>query len=202
MRLLSYGDRAVLLEAPDSTTVLAVHAALRRRAVPGVIELIPAARTLLVQFDPARVDPPRLSAILSGLDLSSPETVTGDEVELEVRYDGADLASVAKEAGCTVADVIQRHSSVQYTVAFCGFTPGFAYLTGLDSRLYLPRLATPRTHVPAGSVAIAGEYTGVYPRATPGGWRILGTTPAALWDTDRRPPALLTPGSRVRFTPT
>jgi 5-oxoprolinase (ATP-hydrolysing) subunit B len=201
VRLLPYGDRGVLLELPDSATVLAAHAALRRLAVPGVVELVPAARTVLVQFDPARIEAPRLSAIIEDLDLASPETAPGDEVVVEVRYDGADLGAVAEAAGCTAADVIHRHSSGQYTVAFCGFAPGFAYLTGLDTRLHLPRLATPRTQVPAGSVAVAGEYTGVYPRATPGGWRILGTTSAALWDTDRRPPALLTPGSRVRFEP-
>jgi 5-oxoprolinase (ATP-hydrolysing) subunit B len=199
--LLPYGDHAVLVEVPDSATVLAVYAALRRLAVPGVVALVPAARTVLVQFDPARVDVPRLSTIITGLDLSSPEAAPGDEVVLEVRYDGADLASVAEEAGCTVAEVIRRHSGADYTVAFCGFAPGFAYLTGLDSRLHLHRLATPRTQVPAGSVAIAGEYAGVYPRATPGGWRILGSTAAALWDPERRPPALLSPGSRVRFTP-
>jgi KipI family sensor histidine kinase inhibitor len=199
MRLLPYGDRAVLAEVPDSATVLAVHAALRRLALPGVVELVPAARTVLVQFDLDRIDRVRLSTIMEDLDLSSSDTVFGEDVRLPVRYDGADLASVAEAADCTVADVIRRHSSPEYTVAFCGFAPGFSYLTGLDRRLHLPRLATPRTQVPAGSVAIAGEYTGVYPSSSPGGWRLIGRTPLTLWRPEEDQPATLVPGTRVRF---
>jgi KipI family sensor histidine kinase inhibitor len=122
-------------------------------------------------------------------------------VEIAVRYDGDDLHAVAAETGLAPHHVVEVHASVTYTVAFCGFAPGFAYLTGLDQRLHLPRLSTPRTRVPAGSVAIAAEYAGVYPRSSPGGWRLLGRTDADLFDPDRREPALLTPGTRVRFVP-
>jgi KipI family sensor histidine kinase inhibitor len=127
--------------------------------------------------------------------------VAGAVVELPVRYDGADLIPLAAELGCSPEALLQRHAAGEYTVAFCGFAPGFAYLSGLDPALHVPRLASPRTAVPAGSVAIAGEYTGVYPRSSPGGWRLLGRTDAVLWDLDREPPALLTPGTRVRFVP-
>ncbi len=118
---------------------------------------------------------------------------------LPVVYDGDDLATVAEYAACAIDDVVRRHLAGEYTVAFCGFAPGFAYLTGLDERLHVPRRASPRTAVPAGSVAIAGEYTAAYPRPSPGGWQLLGHTTATLWDTDRPDPALLVPGTRVRF---
>jgi KipI family sensor histidine kinase inhibitor len=120
-------------------------------------------------------------------------------VEIPVTYDGADLAEVAELTGLTPAEVAARHAAAEYTVAFCGFSPGFGYLTGGDPALDVPRLATPRTKVPAGSVAIAEAFTGVYPRELPGGWRILGTTTAVLWDLDRDPPGLFVPGTRVRF---
>jgi KipI family sensor histidine kinase inhibitor len=116
-----------------------------------------------------------------------------------VRYDGPDLAAVAERAGRPEAEVIARHTAGDYRVAFCGFAPGFAYLTGLDPSLHVPRLARPRTRVPAGSVGIAGEYTAAYPRPSPGGWHLLGRTDADLWDLARAEPALLTPGTRVRF---
>jgi KipI family sensor histidine kinase inhibitor len=119
---------------------------------------------------------------------------------LPVRYDGADLDSVARECGLTVPEVIRRHCEPEYTVQFCGFAPGFGYLSGLDPALRLPRLASPRPAVPAGSVAIAGEFTGVYPRSSPGGWLLLGHTDAVLFDLDRQPPALLRPGVSVRLT--
>jgi KipI family sensor histidine kinase inhibitor len=122
-------------------------------------------------------------------------------VQLPVRYDGADLDPVARETGLTTEELIALHSGAEYTVRFCGFSPGFGYLTGLDRRLWLPRLATPRPAVPAGSVAIADEYTGVYPRSSPGGWRLLGSTDVPLFELDRQPPAVLAPGVRVRFIP-
>jgi KipI family sensor histidine kinase inhibitor len=122
-------------------------------------------------------------------------------LELAVYYDGADLAAVADRSGLTSAEVVRRHADREYVVLFCGFSPGFGYLTGLDEQLKLPRLGTPRTSVPAGSVAIADEFTGIYPRASPGGWHLLGHTEASLFDVQRDPPALLTPGRRVRFVP-
>lgn len=121
------------------------------------------------------------------------------EVKILVRYDGADLAEVATMIGLTPAEVVRAHTSTPWRVAFGGFVPGFGYLVGGDPRLHVPRRESPRTQVPAGSVALAGEFTGVYPRASPGGWRLIGTTDAVLWDPDRSPPAVLTPGTRVRF---
>jgi KipI family sensor histidine kinase inhibitor len=120
-------------------------------------------------------------------------------VEIPVTYDGEDLGEVAALTGLSEAEVVARHQGASYRVAFCGFSPGFAYLTGLPRELHVPRRETPRTVVPAGSVAVAGDYASVYPRASPGGWRLLGRTDVPLWDLDRDPPALLRPGTRVRF---
>jgi KipI family sensor histidine kinase inhibitor len=193
VRLLPYGDRAVLVEVDDPADVLALHQDLAERGVRG---LVPAARTLLVPGDLDAVG--SLVSAATGRAAARP---AAREVVLDVHYDGEDLPAVAEAAGCSVADVIARHAAAAYTVAFCGFAPGFAYLTGLPAALHVPRLASPRTRVPAGSVAIAGEYAGVYPRPSPGGWRLLGTTDAPLWDLERDPPALLVPGTTVRFRP-
>ncbi|WP_106401916.1 5-oxoprolinase subunit PxpB [Actinocorallia populi] len=129
------------------------------------------------------------------------ESRYGREVEIPVVYDGADLAEVAELTGLSAAEVAARHSAAEYTVAYLGFSPGFGYLTGLDPVLRVPRRAVPRTSVPAGSVAVAGPYTAVYPSPSPGGWRLLGRTGLALWDVRRDPPSLLAPGDRVRFVP-
>ena len=126
----------------------------------------------------------------------------GEPVTLDVEYDGDDLAGVALACGLSVQEAIDLHCGAEYTVAFCGFMPGFAYLVGLPPLLQLPRRSTPRTRVPAGSVAIAAEFAGVYPRESPGGWHLLGHTNAILWDDSRTPPAMLPPGTRVRFRPT
>lgn len=202
MRLLPYGDRALLAEL-DPATVLPALDALR--GLPGVDELVPGARTLLIRFDPGRFEATLTGGVLTDLlaDLvpAPAGSGAGEPISIPVRYDGPDLDLIADEAGCSVAAVVQRHTERVYSVAFCGFAPGFAYLTGLDETLWQPRLAEPRTAVPAGSVGIAGEFTGVYPRSSPGGWRLLGRTDAQLWDLDRTPPALLTPGARVRFVP-
>jgi KipI family sensor histidine kinase inhibitor len=181
----------VLLETDE---VLGWHIALTDRPLPGQVDLVPAAETLLVRFK-STVD-------LSALSDRSPAAVaaaTGDPVTIPVRYDGADLAEVARLTSLSVDEVVAVHSGAEYVVGFTGFAPGFGYLTGLDERLRLPRRDSPRTKVPAGAVAVAGEYTGVYPRPSPGGWRLLGTTSVSLWDSTREPPALLLPGTRVRF---
>lgn len=194
-----YGVGAVLVEPADPATVLPLAAAVA--GVPGVTEVVPAARTLLVAGDAAELPAitVRLREIAGTLD---PATApAGPEVELEVRYDGPDLASTATLLGIAVDELVARHAAGRYVVAFCGFAPGFAYLTGLDADLRAPRLAEPRTRVPAGAVGIADEFTGVYPRASPGGWRLLGRTDAPLWDLARTPPALLAPGTRVHFRP-
>lgn len=195
-RVRPYGQAALLVE---TDAPLALWRAAAR--LPGVVEAVPAARTVLLRFDPAVTGEGALTAAVAHLDLAHTPSPPAPTVELEVRYDGADLDVVADETGLSRDEVIGRHAAAAYVVAFGGFTPGFAYLTGLDPALRLPRLASPRTSVPAGSVAIADDYTGIYPRSSPGGWRLLGTTDADLWDAVRAEPALLRPGMRVRFHP-
>jgi 5-oxoprolinase (ATP-hydrolysing) subunit B len=199
MNVRPYGDEALLLEPADAADVLGLAAALRGRA--GVAEVVPAARTVLVRGDRDTIDDLRRRAgELTPAAAPAPTADRGTgEVLLDVRYDGPDLESTAAELGVAAAELVRRHAAGSYVVAFCGFVPGFAYLTGLDPELHAPRLAEPRTRVPAGAVGIAGEFTGVYPRPSPGGWRLLGRTDAVLWDLERTPPALLPPGTRVRF---
>ena len=213
MKLHDYGDRAVLIETDH---VVAVRNHLLAQAHPNISAVVPAARTVLVEFTGRRPDLARLLAQIEQLDSGGFATHTGADsplsastgsaaadtvLELAVYYDGADLAAVADRSGLSSAEVVRRHADREYVVQFCGFSPGFGYLTGLDEQLKLPRRGTPRTSVPAGSVAIADEFTGIYPRASPGGWHLLGHTEASLFDVQRDPPALLTPGRRVRFVP-
>jgi KipI family sensor histidine kinase inhibitor len=179
----------------DAAEARAVYAALLPLKDAGrITELVPAARTVLVEGDPL----PDLAALLAGVRPGPP--VAGPTVAVPVTYDGPDLAEVAELTGLAAAEVARRHAEAEYVVAFCGFAPGFGYLTGLPAELHVPRRDSPRTAVPAGSVAVAGEFTGVYPRRSPGGWRLLGRTAVVLWDAGRDPPALLAPGTRVRFT--
>lgn len=193
MKLLPYGPRAVLAEMDTLDEVMASSAAWRAAGLPGVVEIVPAARTVLVVHD-GTFDPATLSAAEAATPLAGGATIT-----IDVDYDGADLAEVAAAVGLTVAEVIEHHTAAEYTVAFCGFMPGFAYMVGLPTLLHLPRRATPRQRVPAGSVAIASEFASIYPRESPGGWHLLGTTDAVLWDDSTTPPALLAPGTTVRF---
>ncbi|MEV7774517.1 allophanate hydrolase subunit 1 [Kitasatospora sp. NPDC086791] len=201
LRVLRYGSRALLVEVADLDQVARLHTALRHRPPAGVHELVPAARTVLLRYDPGVTDHRRLTEALRALDLRAAPTAGAEAVEIPVRYDGEDLPEVARLCGLTVPQVVARHSAATYRVAFCGFAPGFAYLTGIDPVLRLPRRAVPRTRVPAGAVAVADEFTGVYPRPSPGGWHLLGTTGLTLWAPDADPPALLAPGTVVRFRP-
>jgi len=196
VRLLPCGRRAVLVETGD---VLGFQAALTQAPPDGVVELVPAARTLLVRFDPSVTDADRLGAVLRQVSPVDSRAAETREVVIPVVYDGEDLADVATEAGLTVASLIERHTAGTYVSAFCGFAPGFAYLTGSDPALHVSRRSSPRTRIPPGSVAIAGEYSAVYPSASPGGWRLLGRTDVPVWDVERDPPNLLPPGTRVRF---
>jgi 5-oxoprolinase (ATP-hydrolysing) subunit B len=200
MRILSYGDEAVLVEPDEAEAVLPLASALAGQ--PGVTEVVPAARTLLVRGPRETLD--QLAARLPELAAQPRQAAPGEDeqsIVVDVHYDGPDLSATAAELGMTADELVRRHAAGRYVVAFCGFAPGFGYLRGLDEALQVPRLAEPRTRVPAGSVGIAGEFTGVYPRASPGGWRLLGHTDARLWDLERTPPALLTPGTRVQFRP-
>ncbi len=199
MRVLRCGEGAALVELDGLPEVLGLYAALSADPPPGTGGLVPAARTLLVRHDPAVLTFEALRAELAVRAGGPVHLRDGGQVEVPVRYDGEDLEEVAGLTGLPVREVVRRHAGGTYTCAFCGFAPGFAYLAGLDARLHVPRLPTPRTRVPAGAVAIAAEFTAVYPRESPGGWRILGHTGSRLWDLERDPPALLAPGTRVRF---
>ena len=196
MKLLPYGPRAVLAELDSLAEVMATASAWRAVGLPCAIEIVPAARTVLVVHD-GTLDLDLLVAAEPGVDVAGSRLVT-----IDVTYEGVDLAEVAAATGLSVDGVVELHSSAEYTVAFCGFMPGFAYMVGLPLRLQLPRRVTPRTRVPAGSVAIAAEFAGVYPRESPGGWHLLGCTEAELWNDAATPPALLAPGTNVRFRPT
>jgi KipI family sensor histidine kinase inhibitor len=198
LTVLPYGDRALLVEVADLAAVAAVRAALEGAPLPGQCDLVPAARTVLVVLDRAPTDLDL--ATLRRLSPTTPLDRGGAAaLELPVVFDGADLVDVADLTGRSAADVVRLLTTVELTVAFCGFAPGFGYLTGLPEELHVPRRATPRTRVPAGSVALAGPFAGVYPQASPGGWQLVGRTDAVLFDVDRDPPALLAPGTTVRF---
>lgn len=203
VRVRRVGDRALLVEVDSAEEVAALHAELLRRravgALPPLEEIVPAARTVLL--DGLDAPDALANAIPTWWPLPPVTTDDGPLVELPVRYDGPDLAEVAARWRVPVAEVARIHSGFEYRVAFCGFAPGFGYLTGLPERYHVPRRATPRTAVPAGSVAVAGPYTGVYPRTSPGGWQLIGRTDVVLWDPHREPAALLRPGVRVRFIP-
>ncbi|MFE9624352.1 allophanate hydrolase subunit 1 [Streptomyces sp. NPDC006527] len=201
MRVLPVGDDALLVEMDSGERVQALHAELMRRRAEGsltVREIVPAARTVLLD---GLEDPARWVSELTAADIPPAPPRTDAVIELPVRYDGPDLADVAVHWGVPEREVARIHGATEFRVAFCGFAPGFGYLTGLPPRYDVPRRATPRTAVPAGSVALAGPYTGVYPRSSPGGWQLIGTTDAVLWDHARVPAALLAPGTRVRFVP-
>ena len=201
MRLRPAGERALLVEVEDLETVHRLHAALRDLDPPGVVELVPGYRTVLVVADPARAEVvDELAAELPDLELPPADKVAGEPVEIPVSYDGEDLPEVARLTGLEAEEVVRRHTAPEYTVAFLGFSPGFPYLVGLDPALEVPRRDTPRTSIPAGSVGLAGGQTGIYPSASPGGWQLIGRTEVTLFDPDREPPALLGPGRRLRFT--
>ncbi|CAJ63548.1 MULTISPECIES: 5-oxoprolinase subunit B family protein [Frankia] len=257
MRILPCGDEALLVEVANLREAEALYGRLRRDPPPGVIDMVPAARTVLIAFDPAATGPARLRALLHGMsaapldreqqsdgapgldtprsdtprsDTPGPDTpghtaaashavVPGSDprcpagadpigtkakdspatVTIPVRYDGPDLVDVARLTGLTPAQIVERHLRGRHRVAFCGFAPGFAYIAGLDPALRVPRRDSPRTRVPAGAVAIADEFSGVYPRASPGGWHLIGQTDLAVFDLTHDPPALLAPGTLVRF---
>lgn len=191
----SYGPRAWMLDEVERPAAWAN--ALARLDVAGVVEIVPAESTVVVQCERSR------HAIIGDLlDAIEPDAVvatTHPPLTLDVVYDGPDVATLAALTGLTSDDVVRLHAAGDYEVVFCGFSPGFAYLRGLDPKLDLPRRETPRLSVPVGSVGVAAGYTCVYPSASPGGWHLIGRTPSLLWNVDHDPPALLTPGRRVRF---
>jgi KipI family sensor histidine kinase inhibitor len=213
------GDAALLVQAGTEPPGPArLRAAILAEDFPGILDIVPGAETVLVVVEPGHPGLPELAGRLRALapEVTGVAGVAGSGgagvaaagggpgagvAEIPVRYDGPDLAEVAEETGLSPEQVAERHAGAEYLVGWLGFSPGFGYLTGLDPALHVPRRSSPRTSVPAGSVAIAGPLAAVYPSASPGGWRLLGRTTARLWDEQRDPPAALAPGQRVRFRP-
>jgi KipI family sensor histidine kinase inhibitor len=197
-----YGDHALLLDCPGTDAVLAWTDVLTRAALPGVVDIVPAARTVLIKLDrPAFQAPTRQRLAHLSIEDTAAQTAADAraDVTIDVTYDGDDLDEVARLTGLEWAGVVAAHTGTLWRVGFGGFAPGFAYLVGGDPRLEVPRRAEPRTKVPAGAVGLAGPFSGVYPRESPGGWQLIGRTDAVLWDIDRPNPALLTPGMWVQF---
>lgn len=199
MRFLPVNLDVLLVELKDLDETLALFDALTAEPIAGVEEIIPAARTLLIQFRPSAIKRQALVNRIARQDLTQRHEGEYRRVEIPVHYNGEDLDEVATLLNISRAEVIQRHTGHDYSVAFCGFAPGFAYLTG-GAAFQVPRRQTPRTRIPAGAVALAGEFSGVYPKASPGGWQIIGVTPLQMWDLNRAESALLRPGYKVRFT--
>ena len=198
-----YGDQALLLECDSTAEVLAWAEALNQAGLPDVLDIVPAARTVLVTLTEPRAQAAarqQLARIHVGSESIEHEPAGGRaDVVIDVVYDGADLTDVARLTGLSTDDVVAVHTATPWRVGFGGFAPGFAYLVDGDPRLEVPRRDEPRTTVPAGAVGLAGEFSGVYPRESPGGWQLIGRTDAVLWDVDRADPALLAPGMWVQF---
>ncbi len=200
---MAAGRSALLLEVDSDAEVASLHQELVERQAAGLLggvaEIVPAARTVLLDG----LDRPELVADqFEGWSPGVGAVPEGPVVTVPTSYDGEDLAEVAELWGVSAAEAVRIHTGCEYRVAFCGFAPGFAYLTGLPEQYAVPRRSTPRTRVPAGSVGLAGGYTGVYPSASPGGWQLIGRTGLPVWDLARDPAALLLPGTRVRFAAT
>jgi KipI family sensor histidine kinase inhibitor len=197
MRIVPAGENAVLVEFDGLDETMAYYRALSLNTPVGVVDLVPAARTVLVMFDGPK------QPVLDWISATEPAVTAADDrsdtVTISVVYDGEDLDEVARLTGLSTTEVVAAHTGRAWTVAFGGFAPGFGYLVGTDTRLHVPRRTSPRTSVPAGSVGLAGEFSGIYPRSSPGGWQLIGRTDAPLWNLDRDPPALLRPGTVVRF---
>ena len=197
-----FGEAALLVELDSPERAQAVAAALRAEPVPGVVEVVPGLGSLLVELDG---DPaPLVRALKRRIAVAGAAGPVGRDRRVPVVYGGEhgpDLAEVAATSGLSANEVIARHAATELRVLFLGFAPGFAYLGWLPAELHVPRLETPRTRTPAGSVAIAGAMSGIYPAELPGGWRIIGRTPIALFDPRRDPPAYLAPGDRITFEP-
>lgn len=200
-RVLPMGDRAVLVEYPSADATVAAFRGLDRADRAGVVDLIPAARTVLVVVDPRILTPHDAATWALGVAPVDGADAVPREVTIRVRYDGPDLGDAADALGLSVESLVARHASSAWTSTFIGFAPGFAYLVADEPGLggQVPRRATSRPRVPPGAVGLAGPYAGIYPRESPGGWQLIGTTDAVLWNVAADPPALLSPGTRVRF---
>ena len=194
------GHHALLLECGSTDAVRAVHAAALERREAGLlrcVDVVPGATTVLLD---GVASPEEVRSGLGGWELRPVADLERRVVELPTAYDGPDLEDVARLCGLDVDGLVARHRAAELVVAFCGFAPGFAYLAGLPAELHVPRRDEPRSRVPQGAVGLAGEFCGVYPRSSPGGWQLVGRTEVSLWDAARDEPALLLPGTTVRFT--
>lgn len=203
-----YGDQALLLQFDSTAEVLAWSDVLRDADLLGVVDIVPGSRTVLLKLDgpryqgAARQQLSKLRLAQEAVEEAAAPIDGRADVVIDVVYDGADLDEVGKLTGLSRQEIVTAHTQTPWRVGFAGFAPGFAYLVGGDERLNVPRRSEPRTKVPTGSVGLAGEFSGVYPRESPGGWQLIGRTSkdqADLWDVDREQPALLMPGQWVQF---
>lgn len=201
MRVMAAGEAATLVELAGADEVLALLSGIEASPshLDGLLNLVPAARTLLVEFDRERLSHRDVEQLVRNVPRVAGAELEHDPVEIRAQYDGPDLAAVCRHLGMDRREFIAWHTSAPWRVVFTGFAPGFGYLTSPDHTVSIPRLASPRTTVPAGSIAMGGEFTGIYPRESPGGWQIIGATEQLLFDLDRDPPALLVPGRPVQF---
>ncbi|PHM51933.1 5-oxoprolinase subunit B/C family protein [Xenorhabdus sp. KK7.4] len=199
MRFLPVNFHTIMVELSDLPETLALFDSLNAEPISGIKEIIPAARTVMIRFHPLTISAQQLVTEIQRRDLQKSSHIQGKQIEIPVRYNGEDLEEVAEILGISVQDVIQQHTDNEYIVAFTGFAPGFAYMISETISWNIPRRKTPRTRIPAGSVALAGEFSGIYPQASPGGWQLIGTTSERIWDLSRIEPALLQPGYRIRF---
>jgi KipI family sensor histidine kinase inhibitor len=200
LRFLPAGPSAVLIQVDDLDEVFSLTAEIDRHRRNGwgqaLVDVVPGATTVLLD---GVADPDRVADEIARWPLPPADGGSALTVKVPCRYDGPDLGAVAQYWGVTEAEVVEVHTSLRHRVAFCGFSPGFAYVAGLGERWQVPRRPSPRPAVPAGSVALGGTFTGIYPRSSPAGWQIIGHTAVTLWDPGRQPPALLAPGTTVHF---
>jgi len=199
MRFLPVSRDTIMAECDNLDDTLALFHSMSRAAISGIAEIIPAARTLMIRFKPALLTQNDLIHLVTAQDISQKQVTSGNIIEIPVHYNGEDLDEVASLLGLSVEEIVRRHTGSSYCVAFTGFAPGFAYLSGGDPVFDVPRRKTPRMRIPAGAVGLAGTFSGIYPQASPGGWQIIGVTETAMFDLARHPPALLQPGDQVRF---
>jgi len=199
MRILPSGSTAILVELDDLDEVLALYATLVDKVPEGVVDIVPAARTLLLVTDPALTSLPAVEHAVRSTSPRADLRDKGELIEIPVTYHGEDLEEAASLLDCDTEELVRRHTAAEWTVAFCGFIPGFGYLTSTAWTCEVPRRSSPRKKVPPGSVALAGGYSGVYPRESPGGWQLIGGTGLTMFDPARDPAAVFRPGMRVRF---
>lgn len=199
--ILPFGEAALMVELGETTPAQALAASLRRAPPEGMTGVVAGRQSVLVELEVDRAHAVEAAVRVRIADIGATPLVDGRLRRIPVVYGGPDLEDVAALRGLTGAQVVELHASTELRVLFGGFAPGFAYLGELPEALTVPRLATPRTRTPAGSVALADGMSGIYPADLPGGWRVIGWTPLALFDTSRTPPAYLEPGDRVRFVP-